>query len=411
MKKRLAEILIQDRRTLDPQSEEAHKRPYLGLDQVESQSGRILSNVTLAQSEGESTTFAFDKRHILYGKLRPYLNKVALPAFTGRCTTELIPFLPGEEVDRDFAAWLLRSPVVLARACSQNNGARMPRVDMDHFLKFEVDVPDLPTQRRIAAQLKEQMAGVEAARKAVEAQQEAVDPLFEKLLAEAFHGITPLSLGIAADAAPAGWTWRRLLDVARLESGHTPSRKHPEYWENGDIPWLALPDIRALDCRVACDTSGKNQRARHRQLLRPIAPREHGGAFAHGIGRICDDLRSPDRDESGFRQLDLHGRTASKISHVAPASGAQLHPRCLDRRDPQDRLHGRRGAFPRLSSRTVSSKNNRRPARRGLRADRSAADQSSRTKGRSLRPSRRLPARGVCRAGLTSDTLNDTLSP
>lgn len=257
MKKRLAEILIQDRRTLDPQSEEAHKRPYLGLDQVESQSGRILSNVTLAQSEGESTTFAFDKRHILYGKLRPYLNKVALPAFTGRCTTELIPFLPGEEVDRDFAAWLLRSPVVLARACSQNNGARMPRVDMDHFLKFEVDVPDLPTQRRIAAQLKEQMAGVEAARKAVEAQQEAVDPLFEKLLAEAFHGITPLSLGIAADAAPAGWTWRRLLDVARLESGHTPSRKHPEYWENGDIPWLALPDIRALDCRVACDTSEK----------------------------------------------------------------------------------------------------------------------------------------------------------
>lgn len=131
------------------------------------------------------------------------------------------------------------------------------------FIKFgaskrlQICIPDLPTQRRIATRLKDQMAGVEAARKAVEEQQRAVTPLFEKLLSEAFLGITPLSLGIKADPAPPGWEWRRLMDVARLESGHTPSRRHPEYWENGDIPWLALPDIRALDCRIALETSEK----------------------------------------------------------------------------------------------------------------------------------------------------------
>jgi type I restriction enzyme S subunit len=45
-----------------------------------------------------------------------------------------------------------------------------------------------------------------------------------------------------------------LTDLARLATGHTPSRRNPEYWD-GDIPWLQLPDIRALDGRVAMDTS------------------------------------------------------------------------------------------------------------------------------------------------------------
>jgi restriction endonuclease S subunit len=51
----------------------------------------------------------------------------------------------------------------------------------------------------------------------------------------------------------AGWQWHLLTDLARLATGHTPSRRCPEYW-NGDIPWLQLPDIRALDGRVATNT-------------------------------------------------------------------------------------------------------------------------------------------------------------
>lgn len=121
--------------------------------------------------------------------------------------------------------------------------------------RMMVSLPDFTTQRRLANELKGQMARVAEAKRALKDQQEAVEPLFEKFLVEAFQGIIPLSLGINADPAPHGWEWRRLLDLARLESGHTPSRKHPEYWEIGNIPWLALPDIRALDCQIAMETS------------------------------------------------------------------------------------------------------------------------------------------------------------
>lgn len=44
---------------------------------------------------------------------------------------------------------------------------------------------------------------------------------------------------------PADWRYMRLTEVARLESGHTPSRRKPSYWE-GDIPWVSLHDTDAL---------------------------------------------------------------------------------------------------------------------------------------------------------------------
>jgi restriction endonuclease S subunit len=52
---------------------------------------------------------------------------------------------------------------------------------------------------------------------------------------------------------PAGWKWRPLVSLARLETGHTPSRRVSEWW-GGEIPWLALPDIRELDGRTAFKT-------------------------------------------------------------------------------------------------------------------------------------------------------------
>ena len=41
--------------------------------------------------------------------------------------------------------------------------------------------------------------------------------------------------------APDGWEWTALSSVAQLESGHTPSRKHPEYWD-GPVPWIGIRD-------------------------------------------------------------------------------------------------------------------------------------------------------------------------
>jgi restriction endonuclease S subunit len=59
---------------------------------------------------------------------------------------------------------------------------------------------------------------------------------------------------VPTTSAHNGWRWHRLTELAKLATGHTPSRRHPEYWD-GDIPWIQLPDIRALDGQTATGTS------------------------------------------------------------------------------------------------------------------------------------------------------------
>jgi type I restriction enzyme S subunit len=62
-----------------------------------------------------------------------------------------------------------------------------------------------------------------------------------------------LSVGMPSNLAPRGWRWVALGDVARLESGHTPSRRHPEYW-GGTIPWISIQDAKANDGGTIVDT-------------------------------------------------------------------------------------------------------------------------------------------------------------
>lgn len=74
---------------------------------------------------------------------------------------------------------------------------------------------------------------------------------------EATTGVIPgrvaLSVGCPDLEPPKGWKWTSLSSVAQLESGHTPSRKHPEYWDGG-IPWIGIKDATENHGRTLSDT-------------------------------------------------------------------------------------------------------------------------------------------------------------
>lgn len=254
---RLGEVCGQDRRIVEPGTAEANRLTYLSLEHIESETGRVLeAPVEQVEDAGKSTTFRFDERHVLYGKLRPYLNKVALQDRPGRCTTEVIPLLPSDGMDRVFLAWLLRRRETVEFAMQGKTGSRMPRADMDSLLTLEMPIPPLAEQQRIAAALREQMAAVEKARAAAQARMAAAYALPAAFLRQVFGDASAFAASPVTPTKPVhpGWTWHRLTDIARLATGHTPSRYHPEYWK-GTIPWLQLADIRALDGHEAQDTS------------------------------------------------------------------------------------------------------------------------------------------------------------
>lgn len=186
---RLGEVCVQDRQIIEPGSEIALQLPYISLEHVESCSGKILKQPSGdIEDKGLSTTFAFNENHVLYGKLRPYLNKVAVPNFSGRCTTELIPLLPDKNICRDYLCWVLRRQETVNEAMKGKTGSRMPRANMEELLRLPIPLPPLSEQKRIVAILNEKIAHIEKARQATEQQLEVINKLPAALLRKAFNG-------------------------------------------------------------------------------------------------------------------------------------------------------------------------------------------------------------------------------
>src|SRR5258707_967230 len=80
--------------------------PYVGLEHIESNTGRFVGSTESVSVR--SSTFKFSPEHLLYGRLRPYLNKVMLPDFMGHCSTEIFPLRPRAGLLREFLQyWFL----------------------------------------------------------------------------------------------------------------------------------------------------------------------------------------------------------------------------------------------------------------------------------------------------------------
>jgi restriction endonuclease S subunit len=124
-------------------------------------------------------------------------------------------------------------------------------IQTGRLLDLGIPVPPIDEQRRIAARLRAQFHEVDGLEASATAQEDELAHLRTRVYEAAFP-VTPLSV-TTESASPDGWTWRSLGSLGRLESGHTPSRSRPDWW-GGDIPWIALPDIRALDGRTTFET-------------------------------------------------------------------------------------------------------------------------------------------------------------
>ena len=183
----LGEVCVEDRQAITGDDPDYREMPYLGLEHIEPETGRILVSEDEARfSASISNNFRFTSRHVLYGKLRPYLNKVALPEFDGRCTTEIIPLRP-IEADREWLAWFLRREETVEYAMRGKTGSRMPRAPMRDLMRLPLALPPIEEQRRVVADLEARTEAAERARRAAEAQLAAMLAMPAALLREAFR--------------------------------------------------------------------------------------------------------------------------------------------------------------------------------------------------------------------------------
>ena len=142
----VADVLEIEAQSIAPQKGSLYM--YVGLEHMEGGTGLFVNVKELDGSEIQSKKFRFGASHVLYGKLRPYLNKVALPEFKGICSTDILPLKPKADVSREYVAYWLRSGEFVEYAKARATGTKMPRLAPKQLLTAPIPLPPLDTQVR-----------------------------------------------------------------------------------------------------------------------------------------------------------------------------------------------------------------------------------------------------------------------
>ncbi|CUT07938.1 type I restriction enzyme, S subunit [Candidatus Kryptonium thompsonii] len=185
---KLEEVAVIERHTKKP-TDLPPELPYVGLEHVESGTGSVDIDKCPPVSSVSSQVYLYDESHVLYSKLRPYLNKVYLPEGKGACTTELLPLKPDpSRVDRHFLAWYLRSPGFVANANAHTTGSRQPRVDLRALVTALIPLPPLSEQKRIVEHLEAVQERIRALKEAQAYTEAELKRLEQSILEKAFRG-------------------------------------------------------------------------------------------------------------------------------------------------------------------------------------------------------------------------------
>ena len=121
---------------------------YLGLEHLAS--GRLVRIGGGKASEMQSTTSAFQPGDVLYGKLRPYLDKAVLADEAGVCTTELLVLRAKIGINPKFLAAIVHSRSFLEYAVSGTTGVQHPRTSWAHIREFEIPAFIIDEQHQMA---------------------------------------------------------------------------------------------------------------------------------------------------------------------------------------------------------------------------------------------------------------------
>jgi len=161
--------------------------PYVGMEDVESGSGKFLGANKVSRKVKSATNY-FNNSCILYGKLRPYLNKVMLPDFEGHCSTEFVPLRPDSNaISREWLWFWLRSQPVVSLMSRNTSGSRMPRANLKKLKETEIPLPPLAEQKKIVAKLEKLLVKVNEAKKLRAEAQEAANQLLPAELHKIFE--------------------------------------------------------------------------------------------------------------------------------------------------------------------------------------------------------------------------------
>lgn len=172
------------------------------------------------------------------------------------CGYHLALIRPGPSVDGGFLRWALASTTVRQQLAVAATGVTRFGLREDAVGSVTLPVPSLAAQRAIAAFIDANTARID---RLVEYHRRMIHGQLEKRRVITTAGVEGRLIEAGRresrlpylETVPQHWDEVKLSLLAKLGSGHTPSREHPEWWVNPAIPWITTGEVSQLrDDRV-----------------------------------------------------------------------------------------------------------------------------------------------------------------
>ena len=173
------------------------------------------------------------------------------------CATDLVVstgfavLTPTGIIDPRYLGWLVQSDVVVEEVVARSVGVSYPAINPSDIGTVRVPLPPLARQRAIADYLDRETARIDAL---IEKKQELLRLLDARRMTVMANGVSGGFTSNRLQRSALQWlpwrgaSWReaKLTLVARLGSGHTPSRDHQEWWEDCNVPWITTGEVAQL---------------------------------------------------------------------------------------------------------------------------------------------------------------------
>ncbi|MDO5781492.1 MAG: restriction endonuclease subunit S [Eubacteriales bacterium] len=155
--------------------------PHIGIDSIEKETGRLVGYRTVAEDGVVSGKYLFTSAHIIYSKIRPNLNKVALPDFEGLCSADAYPILvKGEICNREYLGYTLRSKYFLDYILAFSNRTNLPKVNKSQVEGFMLPLPPIELQNQFADFVNQVNKSKVKVQKALDETQKLFDSLMQQ---------------------------------------------------------------------------------------------------------------------------------------------------------------------------------------------------------------------------------------
>ena len=213
---------------------------YVGLENMEKNAGIVSYG---AANGVKSLKNVFSKGQILYGKLRPYLNKHDVAPFDGVCSTDILVFdVRGTAINK-YVNYFFNQQSFIEYTVSNSKGINLPRVSESVVLDSLCPLPPLAEQGRIVDRIESLFAKLDEAKEKAQTVVDSFEDRKAAILHKAFAGELTERWRTTNKHSKAEWVHKRFSEICKIVRGGSPRPAGDPKYYDGDIPFMKVADI------------------------------------------------------------------------------------------------------------------------------------------------------------------------